>query len=124
MSAHAWLTVWFDGLEGADRRAELVTHTHMVDRRAQHRLGQAQAVTGDRGRGPLCQYRPVASKGANRVAGRSVDFLRHKVARWWIPERWAFVDQLPRTSTGKYDKKRLREWHAQGRLTSVDLTDR
>ena len=44
------------------------------------------------------------------------EFLGDKVARWWVPERWTFVDQLPRTSTGKYDKKLLRSAHRQGLL--------
>jgi fatty-acyl-CoA synthase len=44
------------------------------------------------------------------------EFVRDKVARWWVPERWTFVDQLPRTSTGKYDKKLLRDSHRRGLL--------
>ena len=35
-------------------------------------------------------------------------FLDDKVAKWWVPERWAFIDQLPKTSVGKLDKRRLR----------------
>jgi fatty-acyl-CoA synthase len=74
------------------------------------------------------QERPLAAVVLGQHAEVTIaelqDFLRDKVARWWIPERWVFVDQLPRTSTGKYDKKCLREWHRQGRLTPVDLTGR
>ena len=29
-------------------------------------------------------------------------------ARWWLPERWAFVDEIPKTWVGKFDKKVLR----------------
>jgi fatty-acyl-CoA synthase len=36
--------------------------------------------------------------------------------RWWLPERWAVVDELPRTSVGKLDKKRLRVLAAEGGL--------
>ncbi len=43
-------------------------------------------------------------------------FLRDRVASWWIPERWAFIDAVPRTSVGKYGKKQLRARYAQGRL--------
>jgi fatty-acyl-CoA synthase len=42
------------------------------------------------------------------------DFLADKVVRWWLPERWTFVDQVPRTSVGKYDKKTIRARHADG----------
>jgi acyl-CoA synthetase (AMP-forming)/AMP-acid ligase II len=36
-------------------------------------------------------------------------FLRDRVAKWWIPERIEFVDAIPRTAVGKYDKRALRE---------------
>jgi fatty-acyl-CoA synthase len=34
-------------------------------------------------------------------------FLQARVARWWVPERFVFVADIARTSTGKYDKKAL-----------------
>jgi fatty-acyl-CoA synthase len=34
--------------------------------------------------------------------------LAARVAKWWIPERFEFVDEVPKTSVGKFDKKRLR----------------
>jgi len=40
-------------------------------------------------------------------------FLRDRVAKWWIPERFEFVDAIPRTAVGKYDKVRLRERFAR-----------
>jgi fatty-acyl-CoA synthase len=30
------------------------------------------------------------------------------VPRWWLPERWTFVAELPTTSVGKLDKKQIR----------------
>lgn len=44
-------------------------------------------------------------------------FLTDKVVRWWLPERWTFIDNIPRTSVGKYDKKELRSMFAAGALT-------
>ncbi|HTX63774.1 MAG TPA: long-chain-fatty-acid--CoA ligase, partial [Acidimicrobiales bacterium] len=44
-------------------------------------------------------------------------FLGDKVARWWLPDSWAFVDQIPKTSVGKFDKKVLRAQYAKGELT-------
>jgi len=41
------------------------------------------------------------------------------VVKWWLPERWAFVDAVPRTSVGKYDKKLLRARNAGGDLDVV-----
>lgn len=35
------------------------------------------------------------------------DFLTGRgLAKWWIPERWAIIEQVPRTSVGKFDKNR------------------
>jgi fatty-acyl-CoA synthase len=60
-----------------------------------------------------------------RAPGRSVtpDELRAhlsgRVVKWWLPERWAFVDEVPRTSVGKHNKKLLRERYAEGGLPVV-----
>jgi fatty-acyl-CoA synthase len=43
-------------------------------------------------------------------------FLQGKVAGWQVPENWAFVEEVPKTSVGKFDKKVLRARYAQGDL--------
>jgi len=43
-------------------------------------------------------------------------FLADKVPRWQLPENWAFIDSVPKTSVGKFDKKQLRMLHANGEL--------
>jgi fatty-acyl-CoA synthase len=43
------------------------------------------------------------------------EFLRDKVAKWWLPDRVEFIDDVPKTSVGKFDKKVLR-----ARLASDD----
>jgi fatty-acyl-CoA synthase len=44
------------------------------------------------------------------------EFLGTRVARWQVPERWAFVASLPKTSVGKLDKKHIRAQYANGAL--------
>ncbi len=67
--------------------------------------------------------RPLAT--VVRVAGSAIDsaalkeFLGTRVAAWQLPERWAFIDEVPKTSVGKFDKKVLRKRYAEGEL-SVD----
>ncbi len=39
-----------------------------------------------------------------------------RVAGFWIPECWAVVAEIPKTSVGKQNKKLLRALHAEGRL--------
>jgi fatty-acyl-CoA synthase len=43
------------------------------------------------------------------------------VAKWWLPERWAFVEAIPKTSVGKFDKKALRARYAGGDLPVKEL---
>lgn len=38
------------------------------------------------------------------------------IAKWAVPEHYVFVEELPRTSVGKIDKKALRSRHQTGDL--------
>jgi len=40
----------------------------------------------------------------------------YKIAKWWMPDSFVFIDEVPRTSTGKFDKKVLRQQHLDGKL--------
>ncbi len=37
-----------------------------------------------------------------------IEFLSDKVAKWWLPDDVVFIDTIPKTSVGKFDKKVLR----------------
>jgi fatty-acyl-CoA synthase len=37
-----------------------------------------------------------------------LDFLSTRVAKWWLPDEVRFIDEVPKTSVGKFDKKVLR----------------
>jgi acyl-CoA synthetase (AMP-forming)/AMP-acid ligase II len=71
------------------------------------------------------QERPLAvvklAEGAAVTPDDLQRFLAGKVARWWVPERWAFVDEIPKTSVGKYDKKVVRAMYAEGKLPVTEL---
>jgi fatty-acyl-CoA synthase len=64
--------------------------------------------------------RPMASvvlrEGATTTPAELREFLATKVARWQLPDAWTFIDAVPRTSVGKFDKKVIRRWYADGRL--------
>jgi acyl-CoA synthetase (AMP-forming)/AMP-acid ligase II len=49
------------------------------------------------------------------------EHLSGLVARWQLPERWAFLDQVPKTSVGKFDKKVLRRRYADDELEVTTL---
>jgi fatty-acyl-CoA synthase len=37
-----------------------------------------------------------------------LDYLRPQIAKWWVPDGVVFIDAIPKTSVGKFDKKVLR----------------
>jgi len=65
---------------------------------------------------PKWQERPVAYvvpkpdfKGAVSQA-EILEYLTPLVAKWWLPDEVRFVDEIPKTSVGKFDKKVIRQW--------------
>ncbi len=55
---------------------------------------------------PLCCV--VLREGADVGADELVEHLRPRVAKWWLPDEFAFIGEVPKTSVGKFDKKVLR----------------
>jgi fatty-acyl-CoA synthase len=47
-------------------------------------------------------------------------FLAERVAKWWVPERWAFIKEVPKTSVGKFDKKVLRKRREHNELEIIE----
>jgi fatty-acyl-CoA synthase len=58
----------------------------------------------------------VVKEGHEVTAEELREFLVDRVAHWQVPENWTFIAEVPKTSVGKYDKKRLRGQHADGQL--------
>jgi fatty-acyl-CoA synthase len=58
----------------------------------------------------------VVREGERVTPEQLRDFLGDQVAKWQLPEHWTFVGEVPKTSVGKFDKKRLRADHAEGKL--------
>jgi fatty-acyl-CoA synthase len=63
----------------------------------------------------------VLREGRQARPEEILKFLQPRVARWWLPDRWAFVDELPKTSVGKFDKKTLRAEIAAGEVEVVSV---
>ena len=55
---------------------------------------------------PLCCV--VLREGAGTTAEELLEHLRGRVAKWWLPDEFAFIAEVPKTSVGKFDKKVLR----------------
>jgi fatty-acyl-CoA synthase len=63
---------------------------------------------------PLCCV--VLREGAATSAEELIQHLRPRVAKWWLPDEFAFIAEVPKTSVGKFDKKVLRGQLAEGTL--------
>jgi fatty-acyl-CoA synthase len=61
------------------------------------------------------QERPLACVVPQPDAAKTITkeeiqaYLKDKVAKWWIPDEIVFMQELPKTSVGKFNKKKLRE---------------
>ena len=70
--------------------------------------------------------RPLATvvlrEGADATPAQLHEFLAATVARWQLPERWAFIEAVPKTSVGKFDKKVVRQRYAEGAVQAEMLT--
>jgi fatty-acyl-CoA synthase len=60
---------------------------------------------------------------ADASAADLAHFLDGKVASWQVPENWAFIDEVPKTTVGKFDKKVLRARYADGGLEVTRIRD-
>ena len=51
----------------------------------------------------------VRDNGSDIGKENMLAFLEGKIAKWWMPDDVAFVDEIPHTATGKIQKMELRE---------------
>jgi fatty-acyl-CoA synthase len=62
---------------------------------------------------PKWQERPLAcvvvKPGETVTKQQIIEYLTPRVAKWWLPDEVVFLDALPKTSVGKFDKKVLRK---------------
>ncbi|MGZ4531811.1 MAG: long-chain fatty acid--CoA ligase [Mycobacteriaceae bacterium] len=61
---------------------------------------------------PKWDERPIAcvvrAEGSTVTAEELMEYLRSRVAKWWLPDAIEFIDEVPKTSVGKFSKKDLR----------------
>jgi fatty-acyl-CoA synthase len=63
---------------------------------------------------PLPEYRGQITKQ------EILDFLAPRVAKWWLPDDVVFIDAVPKTSVGKFNKRALREQFKNYQLPRVE----
>ncbi|MEU7816758.1 long-chain fatty acid--CoA ligase [Pseudonocardia sp. NPDC049154] len=51
----------------------------------------------------------VVKPGESLTGEELIEFLTPRVAKWWLPDAVEFIDEVPKTSVGKFSKKTLRD---------------
>jgi fatty-acyl-CoA synthase len=71
---------------------------------------------------PKWAERPLAcvvlNEGETATEEEILEHVRPLVAAWWVPDAVEFIDEVPKTSVGKFSKKDLRSRFAEYRLPS------
>jgi fatty-acyl-CoA synthase len=63
----------------------------------------------------------VLAGGASVSAAELRAFLSAQLPRWQLPERWSFIDEVPKTSVGKFAKTRIRDAYARGDYEVIEI---
>src|SRR3954447_25147632 len=69
------------------------------------------------------QERPLAcvvtKKGESLTKQDVLDFLGPRIPKWWLPDDVVFIEEVPKTSVGKFSKKTLRDRFADYQLPTA-----
>ena len=80
---------------------EIMAHPDVVEAAV---IGIASTKWGERAMACV-----VAVEGTDLSADDILAWLEGRVVKWWMPDRVEFIDEVPKTSVGKFSKKTLRE---------------
>ncbi|MEI7592843.1 MAG: long-chain fatty acid--CoA ligase [Actinomycetes bacterium] len=73
---------------------------------------------------PKWSERPLACvvvKPGHELSKQDVlDYLEGRIAKWWMPDDVVFIDEVPKTSVGKFSKKTLRANFEHHKLPTAD----
>jgi fatty-acyl-CoA synthase len=65
----------------------------------------------------------VVKEGEDLSTEELTAHLKERVAKWWVPDEFAFIDEVPKTSVGKFDKKVLRKRLEDGELERTPVEE-
>ncbi|HEY0127118.1 MAG TPA: long-chain fatty acid--CoA ligase [Blastococcus sp.] len=72
---------------------------------------------------PKWDERPLAcvvlNEGETATEQEILEYLEPQVAKWWLPDAVEFIDEVPKTSVGKFSKKDLRARFAEYQLPTA-----
>jgi fatty-acyl-CoA synthase len=68
---------------------------------------------------PLACITPLPEHRDSITKEEILAFLAGRVAKWWLPDEIVFIEAVPKTSVGKFNKRALREQFKDFKLTAV-----
>lgn len=68
---------------------------------------------------PLALVVPKVEWQGRLTKQEILDYLEPKTAKWWLPDDVIFIEAVPKTSVGKFDKKVLRQQYKDYQLPSA-----
>jgi len=80
---------------------EIMAHPDVIEAAV---IGVASTKWGER---PMACV--VAAEGTALSAEDILIWLKDRVPKWWMPDQVEFIDEVPKTSVGKFSKKTLRD---------------
>jgi fatty-acyl-CoA synthase len=123
MDSRGYLTITDRSKDVIKSGGEWISSVELENLLAAHPSVAEAAVVGVTD--AVWQERPLAAvvlkPGAAADPAELRSFLDGKVARFWLPERWVFLAELPKTSVGKQDKKVIRQLYADGKLDVTEV---
>lgn len=65
---------------------------------------------------PVAFVVPTQGADADSIRGEITDMLLEDYPKWWVPDAIEFIEEVPKTATGKFSKKDLRDEHSDETL--------
>lgn len=90
-------------ISSVDLENEIMAHPKVMEASV---IGMPHAKWQER---PLACVVPLPDHAGKITKEEILDFLKERVAKWWVPDEVVFVKEIPKTSVGKFDKKVLRK---------------
>mgnify|MGYP006283044553 CR=1 FL=1 len=72
---------------------------------------------------PVAFVVPTADADEEALAEGILEMLRDEYPKWWLPDEIELIDEIPKTATGKFSKKDLREEHADASLVEGQVPE-
>ena len=121
LDAHGYMTITDRSKDVIKSGGEWISSIEIENIAVGHPSVAEAAVIGVRH--PKWDERPlliiVKKPGQNVTKDEVLGYLSGRIAKWWMPDDVAFVEEIPHTATGKIQKTTLREKFSNYRLPTA-----